>query len=81
MVLLISGCTNMTYDHSQETLDEVNQDMQVSLETSYRMCREKAKTCSEGIPAIEMEFRNVCWELYYYTGNATEVLDFANTMC
>jgi len=74
--VFISGCTS----YSSEDIQKANPD-EISEATALNMCNQRAKECSAGIPAIEMEFKNACWQIYYYTGNKAEILDFAQDMC
>ena len=75
-VVFISGCTS----YSSEDIQKANPE-ETSKETALKMCNQKAKECSEGIPAIETEFKSACWQIYYYTGDPAEILDFAKGMC
>jgi hypothetical protein len=61
------------------SLENVNSD--ITPYNAMLKCYDKAKECSEGIPAVRDQFRKTCYELYYYTGNSTEILDFMGEMC
>ena len=36
---------------------------------------------SEGIPAIQLEFQIACKDIYMYTADAQELIDFTTGMC
>lgn len=77
LVLVISGCTS---SYSAEDIKNTNPD-EISKETALKMCYYRAEGCSEGIPAVEDAFKQACYELYYYTGNSSEIWAFAEDMC
>jgi hypothetical protein len=68
LILVVSGCTNPLSDEN-------------ILESAYDLCKNKAVLCSEGIPAVAAAFQDACFEIYYYTGNTTMLLDFTRDMC
>jgi len=53
----------------------------ISKSKALRLCNEKAKECSDNIPAIETELKLACLQIYQYTSDSTELLDFTNGMC
>lgn len=48
---------------------------------AYYKCLSKSKQCSEGIPAVQLEFSKSCKDIYMYTADAKELIDFTNGMC
>ena len=48
---------------------------------AYYKCLSKSKECSEGIPAVRLELMKACKDIYMYTADAKELIDFTNGMC
>ncbi|HLG24228.1 MAG TPA: hypothetical protein VI564_04850 [Candidatus Nanoarchaeia archaeon] len=48
---------------------------------AYSMCLKRAKECSEDILAIETELRGACSQIYQYTPDYYELLNFTKGMC
>jgi hypothetical protein len=55
-----------------------NEDIPTKLQ-ALNECYKKSKECSEGMLAVEKEFRNTCLQIYSYTSDAKEdILSLAN---
>ena len=68
----------------QAQIDDANKvepPKEISKNSAYYKCLAKAKECSEGIPAIQLEFMKACKDIYMYTSDSKELLDFTNGMC
>ena len=48
---------------------------------AYYKCLSKSKECSGDIPAVRLEFMKACKDIYMYTADETELIEFTNGMC
>lgn len=68
-------------NHSTSSVSKSEQSKEISKDSAYYKCLKKSKECSEGIPAVRLEFMKDCKDIYLYTADAKELLDFTSGMC
>ncbi len=81
LIIFIAGCSQEPTTQSIIQEQTTTQTTSITKGQALLQCYKKAKECSEGVPYIEDEFKKVCFQLYYYTGDAAEILDFIKDMC
>ena len=64
VIMFLYGCSSYTL----ENIEQINPE-EITLKEARQLCYDKANECDEGIPAIRAEFRNACFQIYYYTGD------------
>lgn len=77
-IIFISGCVGESY--TAEDIENADPN-EISKETALSMCNSRAKACSQEIPAVENSLKDACQKIYYYTGNATTLLETAKKFC
>jgi len=63
----------------QARIDDENKP--ISKGKALQNCNKKATECSDNIPAIATELKLVCLQLYQYTSDSSELIDFTDGMC